>query len=325
MSFKKARIITATAFSGSLLMGCAPMQYPSYYSQQDYNAAYQNYAPAQAPAAPAPEPVQQPQYVTSPRVTAELNGLQERVRRVERAMIRLDRRMQLIERNELSRMSSEHMSGEGTAPVSGMFQPMSYKDEGNTSGATSLPYGAGLTPTQSAPVKMPSLGGASSMNTPARMMPFQRNATLQQVSMNTNPGLITSSLQVAPKTVAYNGSSSYEKGSSPRLSGLPSLADKKDEPKTDSVFIWTIRYEDEKIWPERSELKDSGSVIQALRAGEPVALFARGARPASKEFRERVRAVSKYLSKVSEVENVPIASMPAKYLDEDTIEILATK
>lgn len=325
MMFKNIKI-TTIAFSGLFLMGCVPVGYPSYYNQQEYASAYQNYVPAQTPAAaPAQDPQPQIQYATSPRVMSELNGLQERVRRVERAMIRLDRRMQLIERNELSRMSSEHMEGAGTPPVSGMFQPMSYKGEGTSSAPQ---QGAYLnSPASVTPVKMPSLQSSQLSSKPSRVMPFQRHATLQNVSMNaqTNPNMITSSLQVAPKKVAYHAGSASSGAQASRLAGLPSLADKKHETKADSVSVWTIRYQDEKIWPERSELKDSHSVIQALRGGEPVALFARGARPASKEFRERVRAVSKYLSKVSDLDNVPIASMPAKYMDEDTIEILVTK
>lgn len=304
MTVKNASTLLTGAFASIVLSGCVVQQQPSYGPQGFEGAPMQQQRQVHMQ---QPQRQQQQQYVASPQVSfqpspqvmSQINGLQERVRRVERAMIRLDRRMQLIERNELSRMSKHHMQGESTTAPSGMFQPMSY------------------TPKQAVPVQQPQ---ANNAYTP-RTMPFQRNATFQPVSMGGNDGRITSSLQVAPQKVAYN-----KPASSNAFAGMPSLADKKDSgPKTDSVSVWTIRYEEEKVWPAREELKESHSVVQALRGDEPVALFARGARPASREFRERVRAVSKYLSKVSDLENVPIASMPAKYLDDDTIEILATK
>ena len=50
--------------------------------------------------------------------TQQMNNMDERVRRVERAMIRLDRRMQVIERSEMARISNVNVENSGFQPTS---------------------------------------------------------------------------------------------------------------------------------------------------------------------------------------------------------------
>lgn len=321
----KRSSLAIMVLGGVMVSGCQVYTQPYYAEGQGYAQPQPVQKPVDQeyvhPTVAANVQQNQPLIQSSPYLTTEVSGLKERVRRVERALIRMDRRVQLIERNELSRMSSGHMKGENTPTPQGMFQPMSYEQP---QVLNNIEPAAGRLPvTQAAPQK--AVGGYA-----VRTMPFQNSryqAALQPVSMRSqasapqDAGRITSSLQVAPKQVAY-ATTTQKTG----LAAMPSLADKTNtQPQNDDISIWTIRYDEDKVWPDRKELKSSHPVVQALRSEEPVALFARGANPASREFRERVRAVSKYLSKVSNLENVPIASMPAKHLDEDTIEILATK
>lgn len=235
---------------------------------------------------------------SSEKVSNEVNVLRERLRRLERAMVRLDRRMQLIERNELSRMSGSVMEGASTPSPQGSFQPMSYG-----SPKTMAPQLPSL-----APVPTPSAQGQT-----ARFQPVGYGQVNNQQ--------ITSSLGVAPKKVSQTSTRMAADG----YGRLPSLADDAEQQKEHNVAIWTISYENGKVWPNRNQLPSSRDVIESLNSGEPVALFARGAKPSSREFRERVRAISKYLSKVTEIDNLPIASMSAKHLDGDTIELLATQ
>lgn len=259
------------------------------------------------------------------QVMGEMNSVRERLRRVERAMIRLDRRMQLVERNELGRMNGEPVSSfqnnGNNLPnpdVNSLFKPMNFQQA----------QPAQQQYVQQHPVKVPGQYPAVQPVMPqnngyvqqqgARMMPMAYNGSAQQ-------GQITSSLQAAPINVAAKTELSTQKRQA--FAGLPSLADTTEDKKSDdaSVAIWTIGYDTRKIWPARDQLTGSREVVEALRAEKPVALFARGARPASKEFRERVRALSRYLSRVSNKDSIPIASLPAEHLDGDTIEILATK
>ena len=316
-----------------VVSGCQTYHQPYYGEGQGYHQSQASSQTSVMKGEPARQALAQPGTVysahtseDSPYLTTEVSGLKERVRRIERALIRMDRRVQLIERNELSRMSGQHLSGENTPQAGGMFQPMSYApDAVSKIQPAAAPAKAPMMRQTSAQPQQPKSGYA------VRTLPFQRsqaptNGFFQPVSMQqatpAKEQVITSSLQVAPKQVAYARQAEHKTG----LAAMPSLADKSNtQPQNDDISIWTIKYEMDKVWPDRKELKLSHNVVQALRSDEPVALFARGARPASREFRERVRAVSKYLSKVSNLENVPIASMPAKHLDEDTIEILATK
>lgn len=314
----KNRVLMTILVSGSVA-GCQLQSMPYYDSGQGYAQSYQPAPSTQAPVVPQAQPVRQaatnipypmiPQQTVPAHIAQEMNRLKERVRRVERAVIRMDRRMQLIERNELSRMSSGHLKGENTPAAQGMFQPMSFAPNGVEPAA--------------GPVR--STGGYATRTMPFQQKPapvFQPVSAPMAQPQQQNSGMITSSLQVAPKRVAYASQGQQKSG----LAALPSLADKSNtQPQNDDVSIWTIRYDNDKVWPDHGELKSSHTLVQALRGEAPVALFARGTNPASRQFRERVRAVSKYLAKVSNLENVPIASMPAKHLDEDTIEILATK
>ena len=107
--------------------------------------------------------------------------------------------------------------------------------------------------------------------------------------------------------------------------GLPSLADGPAAAARGEVAIWAITYpSQDKVWPERDQLAASRQVVEALRQGEVYTVYARGNRPSSKVFRERVRALSRYLGRVAGQESVPIASLPAEHLGDDTIEIMVT-
>lgn len=304
--------ITCLVLVSVAVTGCQNLQMrPNYDSPAGHNPYFQ-------PASSAPsssynqQPMQQPQVAQAPRyvsgvndeVVGKMNNLTERVRRVERAMIRLDRRMQLIERNELSRMTNGVMQGDTQqAPNQGSFQPMSYQGS-----------------EASSPARLPAVKQPY-----ARPVTNSAGATYQPVAYQDNR--ITSSLGVARKAVNQQASPS-PRGMGGAFGNMPSLADENDKKKNgadSSVSIWTIEYENGKIWPAREQLVSSREIVRALAGENPVAIYARGARPSSKEFRERVRAVSKYLSKVTKVDNVPIASMPAKHMDGDTIEIIVTQ
>ncbi|MFT7144433.1 MAG: hypothetical protein ACI9TY_000420 [Alphaproteobacteria bacterium] len=283
------------------LAGCIPNFVPDQSQSSYYHQEQPMYTQQQA----APQMMQQqqqqqqaPVYVRpdTNETVDKVNTLVERVRRVERAMIRLDRRMQLIERNELSRMSNGVMNNDEASAPQGGFQPMSYNS--NQAQPQTLPI-----------VKRPY----------ARQAPVSNRGGYQPVSYKDNR--VTSSLGVARNVTA---------GRAPitAFGGMPSIADSQDKSHNaaeSSVSIWTINYESGKVWPGREQLTSSREVINALSGKKPAAIYARGANPSSKEFRERVRAVSKYLSKVTKVDNMPIASMPAKHMTRNQIEIIVTK
>lgn len=300
------------AFSAVLVVaGCtypagrAPQAYPAVQQQ-----AMEQYLPPEQQLSTASLQNSTMQALHS-QVMSEMNSLRERVLRVERAMIRLDRRMQLVEQNELSRMQG--VPGSVMAPggdASGQMQ----------GGASFRPMAFDGATTQQPARQMPVQG----QTYPAA--PQQMQQGWMQVSAAANDGMITSSLQAAPASTAAKSSGAAAAQRS--FSGLPSLADNPDAQQNaddTSVAIWTIEYDNSKIWPSRDQLTGSREVVEALRSDKPVALFARGARPSSKEFRERVRALSRYLGRVANKESIPIASLPAEHLTADTIEILATK
>jgi hypothetical protein len=310
------RKIAGLVLVSATLSGCQNLlMQPNYDSPRNQNPYFQpassvpshnyNQAPVQQQ---QPIAQQAPLYVSggvSDEVVGKVGNLMERVRRVERAMIRLDRRMQLIERNELSRMTNGVMQGESTqAPNQGAFQPMSYSNE------------------QRMPAQQP--GRLPAVKQPyTKPLPTPARSGYQPVAYPDNR--ITSSLGVARQAVSK---ATMPNGRTSSFSGMASLADTQSNQKDSSkgsVSIWTIEYENGKVWPAREQLISSKSVVRALAGEKPAAIYARGARPSSKEFRERVRAVSKYLSKVTKVDNVPIASMPAKHMHGDTIEIIVTK
>lgn len=141
---------------------------------------------------------------------------------------------------------------------------------------------------------------------------------------------ITSALQAAaPAGGGNNGFMRVADGQRQvaSASGLPSLADKAPaagRAPAEAVSIWTVRYGTEKIWPEREQLPASRDVVDSLRSGTPTTVFARGSLPQSVEFRDRVKALSRYLAKVSGQETVAISALNAPHLDKDTIEIFAS-
>lgn len=283
------------------LTGCANM-FPGQYGHNSSAGRFNPNTVAPSSTAPMPQYQQsgrnsgvqvapQPQQSFVPQSTAvqmmqsqtmsEMAGLKERVRRVERAMIRLDRRIQLIERNALSSLLPNGEEDKGT-----VLQPMSH------------------------------LGGQGSFYNNGGYQQ-QNNAGFKPVAYQpSNNKYVTSSLQAAP--IKTNNTASLEPA-------FPSLADEKvSSEEKPSVSIWTINYEPRKIWPSREQLPGSRDVVESLRSGDKVTLFARGVYASSKEFRDRVRAISRYLGRVSGENSVSIAAMPDDKMDSNIIEIIAT-
>lgn len=223
---------------------------------------------------------------------SQVSGLNERVRRVERAMIRLDRRMQILERNELARITAMRSNASQQG-----FQSASFTNNQPDYGTLTSPFARGAaTMTR---------GMMMQASVPA---PKRHETTIRPVSQGAVSG-VTASLQ-------------------PKGGFLPSLADEAEEEKFSAnadVAIWTVQYERSKIWPDRDQLSGANDVVEALQADKPIALFARGANPGSREFRERVRAISRYLGRAARLDSVPIASLPAKHLGSDTIEVMVAQ
>lgn len=257
-----------------------PNPYPPYNYNYAGNAAQQP-AAAQQASAPGFD-------VAAYKDLQSTNqNLKERLERVEKAMLRLDRRMQLVERNELNRMG-------GTQTSQGVYQQQAARNALNLSDDDNADTAGDYRPVSS------------------------RGESLASVMQVTPAGAPPPEpMRVASRNAVSNG--------------LPSLADVDDsssgrtlQPGKSSLAIWTVKYEPSKVWPERDQLPSSREVVEALREGEGVTITARGKNASSIEFRERVRALSRYLSKVSSLDSVPIAAMPAPQLDDQTIEILAT-
>lgn len=299
----KRLTITTLLVVASAVSGCqSGMRAPDYSS---YDAAMYGATPYYMPQTPvaaagAPPAMAQPQVAQTQSMeaiepaaglatqqvsalTAENTQLKDRLQRVERAMLRLDRRMQLVERNELGRMGSGTPSGQVSMTMQEEQQAMQTMEIG-----------------------------------PSGQMPQGYAGGFQPVSAE-----ITSGLQAASRSA--QGATPVRLASN--SGALPSLADVEPavgrEPKNEDIAIWTVKYEPEKVWPDRAQLPASREVVEALREGKPVTVFARGSKPNSVEFRDRVKAISRYLGKVSSVESVAIAAMPAPHLDDDTIEIFA--
>ena len=275
--------------SGFLLAGCAP--YAAAPQQSMFNPNTQALAAAQPNVVAPTQALQQSQSALD-----KVSEVDERVRRVERAMIRLDRRMQIIERNELSRLS-------GGAPVAGgqpTLQPTSYPLVGGDAFPEST-IAPQFTPGANSVRGLMSTDGGS-LGTPS--------VTGSYMSSDVQP-------------VSYSDGGVVGVGTPG--SGIPSLADTKDQPSVTNLAIWTVSYEDNKIWPTRDQLAASRDVVDNLRSGGQVTVFARGARPSSKVFRERVRAISRYLGRVAGSDSIPIASMPAENMPEETIEVMVTR
>ncbi|PIZ30654.1 MAG: hypothetical protein COY40_04055 [Alphaproteobacteria bacterium CG_4_10_14_0_8_um_filter_53_9] len=174
----------------------------------------------------------------------------------------------------------------------------------------------------------PSMGRSSGLEESA-VMPAMATGGYNQ-GFQPISSAITSSLQAASRPAASGfqlASLSAAQGVE-GAAGLPSLADETagdSRPSADSdIAIWTVKFEGNNIWPTRTQLPFSKDVVSALRSGSPVTVFARGSQPSGVLFRDRVKALSRYLGKVSGKESVPIAAMPASHLDDTTIEIFAT-
>lgn len=270
--------------SGTYITGAEGQPVPQY--ALGYNYQMNDVVPAAglmpvAMSQPAPQ-MYQPQPAADTalanQVRADMSQLADRLQRVEKAMLRLDRRMQLVERNELNRMGG----GEG-------------------------------------------MGGLSALTPQDEQVAMQSMNIGPQYSNGFRPvssdSAITSSLQAAPGAQASGGKSygSYN--------GLPSLADVSPAagraPDGD-LSVWTVTYDGDKVWPDRDQLPLSRDVVEALRNGQGVTVFARGKHPQATEFRERVKALSRYLGKVASLESVPISAIPAPHLNDNTIEIFAT-
>jgi hypothetical protein len=268
-----------------------PNPYPPYnYSYAPGTQAAPPAAPAQAAAVPGFD------VAAFQDLQSTNQNLKDRLDRVEKAMLRLDRRMQLVERNELNRMGGDQQ----------------------TSQAGSLQQTA-----------MSSLGMGNVNNDDDAPAPANNRSDYRPVSSN---GESLTSVMVAPAGSPPPVESIQLASRTPVSNGLPSLADvdtgtgRTLQPGTGSVAIWTVHYDNANVWPERDQLPSSREVVESLRqaAGSGVTITARGKNASSVQFRERVKALSRYLSKVSSLDSVPIAALSAPHLDDQTIEILAT-
>ncbi|MFZ2619944.1 MAG: hypothetical protein WAX89_03635 [Alphaproteobacteria bacterium] len=325
--------------SGSAMgSGSVPTQPPMYAPQSGYADAVPATPTPALQSAAAGQQVQ-PYALAAPdpevdRLASENEGLKNRLERLERAMIRLDRRMQLIERNELGRMSG--FEGGADERVSALENDAVSQSQQIAQLAVGQPLGGALPARgnqmlaalgeQASP---PAAAAYPQGITPvaARQQsayPTPRAAAPQGYAQQVQPeGMISSSLQAAPRRVALASNMQVASNGA----NLPSLADAAGGKKAaeNALAVWTVSFDAGKIWPNRDQLPASRDVVEVLRQGKPKAIFARGAEPTSKEFRERVRALSRYLGKVTDMENVAISTMPAQHMDGNTIEVFATR
>lgn len=280
----------ALMLSGLLLAGCAPYNVPPQQSM--FNPNNQALAATQPNVLAPTQALQQSQSALD-----KVSEVDERVRRVERAMIRLDRRMQIIERNELSRLSGG-MSVDPNQQAS--LQPTSYALVGGEDAIPESTIAPQFAPNAGSVRGLMNNGGAA-LGTPS--------VTGSYMASDVQP-------------VSYSGGVVGVGAAT----GMPSLADsKQDSTAPSNLAVWTVSYDENKIWPTRDQLAASRDVVDSLRGGGQVTVFARGARPSSKVFRERVRAISRYLGRVAGADSIPIASMPAENLGEETIEVMVTR
>lgn len=302
-------IFTALAAVASVLQsGCqaAPPGYQGYAAAPYAPNAYGNIQPAAGPTPAGSSPYAAPMAAAYPSAaqTQELEAanslLKDRVERVEKAMLRLDRRMQLVERGELNRMS------------------------GPTSSNAIDQQSMGQSPQQFAQRSVASTSSPEDEQTAMRQLnigpPAATQVSYAQVDESSYQGdfrpvstdtTIRAPLQAAPPRQLAS------------LADTSPAAGRKAQPATD-VAVWTIRYDADKVWPDRTQLPLSRDVVEALRAGSSVTLFARGPNPNGAQFRERVKALSRYLAKVTSQDNVPIAALPSPQMEANTIELLAT-
>ena len=306
-----------TSLAGGLV-GCQPLVRQGGYVMA---APYDTYTPAATPTArnssenalaagmvsvpTAYDPMVREGLARIGTLEGSQSQLRERLDQVEKALLRLDRRMQLVERNELSRM------GEAQSAVPSTLPPLAAASQGvNDASAPTAALAAAPEPR--------GLVGAPQ---------DESVGTFQTVSA-ASAGVINSPLQAAPRVQAWQPNLALWRAAG----GLPSLADPEPaagRPPTGTsamkdVAIWTVRYEPEKVWPDREQLPSSRDMIEALRARGALTIYARGPNPNAITFRNRVAALSRYLAKVSSQDTVPIATLSAPHLDADTIELLAT-
>lgn len=296
-----ARLLAGTALA-LFVSGCQSVQaekapdYAMYDPAYDAAPTYNPYAyaedlePAAGPAAQAPRQLAQARPPQAPLAVAPVS--EQRSGALESEIIRLQERLQRVERAMLrldrrmqlvERNELNRMSG------------------GEAEGQLSLNADQ-------------EQGALAQMNLGPRAPSGTRYAEGFQPVGNA----ITSPLQAAPRGTTETPAETGTRR-------LPSLADGPagvKQPQAE-LAIWTVRFEDEKIWPDRTQLPASREVVNLLRNNASITLFARGNKPNSLAFRDRVKALSRYLSKVTSLESVPIAAMPATHLDANTIEILA--
>lgn len=268
------------AGSAAILGGCQAMQPPAPYANYN-NAPYQQ----QAPVAPASETALMQSagynFAQYQQLQQSTSSLKERLDRAEKAILRLDRRVQLLETSELDRMG---------------------RQDDQTSANDN---------------------GSAAMR--ALSMPAAQDSSAYH-SVSSPDNAVSAAFQTAS---AGTTSIRFADNRNAMPSGLPSLADPEGsgralQPGDSSVAIWTVHYDGDSVWPDRAELPASRDVVEALRQSDKVSLFARGKNASSDTFRQRVKALSRYLSRVSSLDSVPIAAMAAPSLGGDTIEILAT-
>lgn len=271
----------------------------------------------------------------------EVLTLRDRVRRVERAMVRLDRRMQLVERNELARITALQELKQKVSSVDEEVLGQT-ADELKKDIAASFKQ-ASLQP-QAPQKQVKSLVSREAPQDQAlprialQTSPFARGAAVQarrMTPMNFQPVAYQPTQVAQPASATQIGTPAQAKqpsviGVKMPVNALPSLADtSSDEAQSDEkqagVSFWTVNYAREKVWPNRDQLAGSRQVVDALRSDEKAVVFARGADTTSRKFRERVRALSRYLGRVANVDQVPISSMPADHLDTNTIEVIVSR
>lgn len=297
--------LASLAGVAALLQGCAsvpsstPNNYNDAYNSTNPNYPYPAAGPvAAAPVAPAPYTYapQQPSYEDAEAAAAT----KERLARVEKAMLRLDRRMQLIERNELNRMSG-------------------------TSSATPNPITLGSNTPAAAPAPSPSIeDGEEAAMRALDIGPVQSHSVATTYRDGFRPVSDDGSTRIAMQNTGREVLGSAAASMPSLADNGPTPAGKAPQAATD-VAVWTIRYPSaDNLWPDRTQLPLSRDVVEALRNGSNVTLFARGPNPNGKQFRERVKALSRYLAKVTSLDSVPIAALPSPQMDAQTIEILAT-
>lgn len=273
----------------------------------------------------------------------EVLGLRDRVRRVERAMVRLDRRMQLVERNELARITALQELKQKVSSVDEKVLGQT-ADQLKQNIAASFKKASLQQPQQQQQIKSLVSRGEAHAQPQAlprialQTSPFARGAAVQarrMTPMNFQPVAYqpTKMQQQAAPTKIGTPAQAMKKpsviGVKVPVNALPSLADKsaevQAEEKQAGVSFWTVSYAREKVWPNRDQLAGSRKVVDALRSDEKAVVFARGADTTSRRFRERVRALSRYLGRVANVDQVPISSMPANHLDTNTIEVIVSR